>query len=162
MTTTAEQVVTALRERGRRIATAESLTGGLVCSALVDVPGASDVVAGAVVAYDPAVKTGLLGVDADLVERFGTVDERTARAMAEAALHRVDGATVAVSTTGVAGPDPSEGHPAGTVFVAVADADGAVAQRLDLTGDRRAIREATVRAALSLVVARLGEESPGQ
>lgn len=162
MTGPAERTVAALRERGRRIATAESLTGGLLCSTLVDVPGASDVVAGAVVAYDPSVKTGLLGVDPAVVERYGTVDERTARAMAEAALRRVDGATVAVSTTGVAGPDPSEGHPAGTVFVAVADAEGTVAQRLDLTGDRRAIREATVRAALSLLVARLGEESRGQ
>lgn len=161
MTGPAERAVASLRSRGRRIATAESLTGGMLCSALVDVPGASDVVAGGVVAYDPSVKTGLLGVDRALVERLGTVHEQTARAMAEAALRRVDGATIAVSTTGVAGPDPSEGHPAGTVFVAVADAEGTVAQRLDLAGDRRSIREETVRAALSLVVARLGEESRG-
>lgn len=161
MTGPAERAVAALRSQGLRIATAESLTGGLLCSALVDVPGASDVVVGAVVAYDPAVKTGLLGVDAALVERLGTVHEKTARAMAEAALRRVDGATIAVSTTGVAGPDRSEGHPAGTVHIAVADIDGTVAQRLDLAGDRRSVREETVRAALSLLVARLGEESRG-
>lgn len=161
MTGPAERAVAALRSRGCRIATAESLTGGLLCATLVDVPGASDVVVGGVVAYDPSVKTGLLGVDPALVERLGTVHEQTARAMAEAALRRVDGATIALSTTGVAGPDPSEGHPAGTVHIAVADADGTVARRLDLTGGRRSIREDTVRAALSLLVARLGEESRG-
>jgi nicotinamide-nucleotide amidase len=160
--TVAAEAVDALRSAGATVATAESLTGGLVCATLVDVPGASDVVRGGVVAYAPAVKTELLGVDADLVCTHGTVDAQVAAAMAVGARDRV-GATYGLATTGVAGPDPSEGKPAGTVHIAIAGPDGVRTQELSLTGDRETIRRGTVDALLSWLVARLGEESrPGR
>ena len=131
-----------LRERGETIATAESLTGGLLCAALVDVPGASDVVVGGLVAYATQVKTDVLGVDADLVAARGTVDPGVAVEMA-ASVARVLGSDWGVSTTGVAGPGPSEGKPAGTVYVALAGPDGSEVVELALAGDRWAVQDAT-------------------
>ncbi len=154
------EVIDLARSVGATVATAESLTGGLLCAALVDVPGASDVVRGAVVAYAAEVKVGLLGVDADLVAMHGTVHPRVAEQMAEG-VRVACGASHGVSTTGVAGPGPSEGRPAGTVYVAVAGPGGAVSSRVDLPGDRGEVRGGAVGAALSLLVARLGEDPPG-
>ena len=150
MTTTPSQVVAALVGAGRTVATAESLTGGLVCAALTDVPGASAVVRGAVVAYATELKAQVLGVDPDLLATGGAVQAEVARQMATGVC-RVLGAQVGVATTGVAGPDPLDGHPVGTVFVAVA-AEGRVQVReLSLAGDRATIRAGTVEAALDLV-----------
>ena len=150
MTTTPSQVVAALVGAGRTVATAESLTGGLVCAALTDVPGASAVVKGAVVAYATELKAQVLGVDPDLLATGGAVQAEVARQMATGVC-RVLGAQVGVATTGVAGPDPQDGHPVGTVFVAVA-AEGRVRVReLWLAGDRATIRAGTVEAALGLV-----------
>lgn len=149
--TAAPQVVAALRERAATVATAESLTGGLVCAALVDVPGASDVVRGAVVAYAAELKTVLLGVPAEHIGARGTVDRGTAEQMARGVRERL-GATYGVSTTGVAGPDASEGKPAGTVHVAVAGPAGVRVRSLELGGDRAAVRGATVEAVLSLLL----------
>ena len=151
-------VIDALRGTGQTIATAESLTGGLLCATLVDVPGASDVVRGGVVAYLAESKRDVLGVDADLIERVGTVHADVAGAMAEGAV-RVLGSTWGVATTGVAGPEPSEGKPVGTVHVAVAGPGGVQSRDLSLHGDRRMIREQAVDAALSLLIGRLGEET---
>jgi nicotinamide-nucleotide amidase len=151
-------VIDALRGTGQTVATAESLTGGLLCATLVDVPGASDVLLGAVVAYLPQSKTEVLGVDPELIERVGTVHDDVAAAMAEGAV-RVMGSTWGVSTTGVAGPEPSEGKPVGTVHVAVAGPDGVTTRALSLHGDRRLVREQAVDAALSLLIGRLGEET---
>lgn len=156
--TLAARAISALRNAGATVATAESLTGGLVCATLVGVPGASDVVRGGVVAYAPAVKSELLGVDAALIAANGTVDAGVAAQMAVGARDRL-GATYGLSTTGVAGPDPSEGKPAGTVHVAVAGPEGVTTRLLDLSGDRDSIRTGTVDALLSWLVARLGEES---
>lgn len=154
----AVQVVELLRSRGATVATAESLTGGLVCASLVSVPGASDVVRGGVVAYAPDVKTGVLGVDAALVAARGTVDAHVAEAMAVRA-RQVCESTYGVSTTGVAGPDPSEGKPAGTVHVAVADQFGVQSLLLNLPGERHDVRHGAVAAVLSLLIDRVGEES---
>ena len=151
-------VIDALRGTGQTIATAESLTGGLVCTTLVDVPGASDVLRGGVVAYLPETKHDVLGVDSDLIERVGTVHADVAAAMAEGAV-RVLGSTWGVATTGVAGPEPSEGKPVGTVHVAVAGPGGVLTRALTLHGDRRMIREQAVDAALSLLIGRLREET---
>lgn len=152
----AVRVVEALAASGSTVACAESLTGGLLCSALVDVPGASDVVRGAVVAYATDVKAGVLGVPDDVLAEHGAVHEATARAMARGAA-RLMGASYAVATTGVAGPGPDEGRPAGTVFVAVGapndDRDGVAHVRyLRLDGDRSAVRSGAVVAALSLLL----------
>ena len=121
-------------------------------------PGASDVLRGGVVAYLPETKRDVLGVDADLIERVGTVHADVAAAMAEGAV-RVLGSTWGVATTGVAGPEPSEGKPVGTVHVAVAGPGGVQTRDLSLHGDRAMIREQAVDAALSLLIGRLGEET---
>lgn len=156
--TVAGDAVAALRAAGATVATAESLTGGLVCGALVDVPGASYVVRGGVVAYAADLKTTLLGVPESLVAERGTVDAEVAAQMAVGVRDRL-GATYGISTTGVAGPGPDEGKPAGTVHIAVAGPHGVLTRLLELSGDRDEIRSGTVAALLSWLVARVGEES---
>jgi nicotinamide-nucleotide amidase len=156
--TLASEAVDGLREAGATVATAESLTGGLVCAALVSVPGASDVVLGGIVAYAPQAKIDLLGVDAALIAREGTVDGEVAARLAIGAREKF-GATYGISTTGVAGPDPSEGKPVGTAHVAIAGPGGVSASELQLDGDRDTIRIGTVDALLSQLVATLREES---
>ena len=124
-----------LRERGETVATAESLTGGLVCATLVDAPGASAIVRGAVVAYAADVKSQILGVDDQQIASYGTVDAEVARQMAEGIRLRL-GATWGVATTGNAGPEPSEGKPVGIVFIAVAGPGASAVRELSLSGDR--------------------------
>lgn len=154
-------VVGALRAAGATVATAESLTAGLICARLVDVAGASDVVRGGVVAYAADLKTSLLGVDAGLIERAGTVDAGVAEQLASGVRTRL-GTTYGISSTGVAGPRPAEGKPAGTVFVAVAWPTGVQSARLDLAGDRSQVRAATVERALSLLLGKVEEENQPQ
>lgn len=143
-------VVHALLERGLTVGTAESLTGGLVCAALTSVPGASAVVRGGVVAYASDVKVGVLGVDPGLLEREGAVCAPVATALAEG-VRRVLPSAVGISTTGVAGPDPADGRPVGTVFVAASGPWGILVEEHTLTGDREEIRVASVGAALRLL-----------
>lgn len=140
-------LIDTLRERGWTVATAESLTGGLVASTLVEVPGASRVLRGGVVAYATEVKETLLGVDADLLAARGAVHPEVARQMAER-VRVVVGADVGLATTGVAGPDPQDGFPPGTVHVAVVTPEGGSVRTLALRGDRAAIRCATCAAVL--------------
>lgn len=154
----AADVVAALRMAGASVATAESLTGGRLCAALVDVPGASDVVLGGIVAYTAEAKTGVLGVDQAILDEFGTVGAATAAAMGQNARRQFD-STYALSTTGVAGPEPSEGKAVGTVFIALASANGIDVRALALDGGRDAIRNETVLQCLSLLLATLKEES---
>lgn len=139
----AAEVVALLTDRGETVACAESLTGGLVCAALTSVPGASGVVNGGVVAYTVAAKRDVLGVPADVLEAHGAVAEPTALAMARA-VRQLFGATWGVATTGVAGPDPSEGKPVGTVHVAVLGESSGLPLALTLSGSRSDIRAATV------------------
>ncbi len=147
-----ELVLDLLRERGWMIATAESCTGGLVAARLTDRAGASDAVAGGVVSYSNDVKRRTLGVDAEDLRDHGAVSAVVAQAMARGALDRL-GAQIAVSTTGVAGPGGgSDEKPVGTVYVAVATADGqGLVRHVRLPGDRAAVRDRTVTAALHLV-----------
>jgi len=156
----AERVVAELTRRGERVAVAESLTGGLLASAFVDVSGASVVFGGGVVAYSTVAKHRLLGVDAALLAQRGAVDAEVARQMAAGVRDRVphaDGPVDrALATTGVAGPEPQDGHEVGTVWIGYADAAGAEAQLLHLSGSRDDIRRATVDAALELLARRLG------
>lgn len=148
------RVVRRLTELGQTVACAESLTAGLVSAAIADTPGASLVLLGGVVAYSADVKVELLGVPRDLVAEAGTVDARVAAAMAEGARSRL-GATWGVSTTGVAGPGPAEGKPAGTVHIAVAGPSGTQTWALRLNGDRARIRASTVEHLLEALVERL-------
>jgi len=151
-------VLDRLRERDETVATAESLTGGLVCATLVDAPGASDVVRGAVVAYAADVKAQVLGVDDQQIASHGTIDAEVARQMAEGVRLRL-GATWGLATTGNAGPDSSEGKPVGTVFIAVAGPGASSVRELALSGDRDEIRRSTTTATLSLLLATLEEQS---
>lgn len=128
-------VVKALAARGLTLAVAESVTGGYVAGRLCAVPGASAVFRGGVVAYHPEVKFDLLDVPNGPV-----VTEDAAVAMAEGVRLRL-GADIGIATTGVAGPDESEGLPVGTVCLAVAAADGALASTVQLPGDRERIRQ---------------------
>lgn len=157
----AAAVVGALAARGLTLGTAESLTGGMVCAALTSVPGASAVVRGGIAAYATDLKAALLGVDPALLAREGAVHPEVARAMALGALAALD-VDVAVACTGVAGPDPQDGHPPGEVHLAVAvrSSDGGAGAAagtstrvlsLSLNGDRAAVRSGTVAAALALL-----------
>lgn len=140
-----------LRSTGSTLATAESLTAGLIAATVAAVTGASDVLRGGLVAYATDVKTSVLGVGTDVVAKHGVVSGECASAMARGVRDLFD-ATWAVSATGVAGPDEQEGKPAGTVYVGVAGPGVDVARRLELSGTRAQIRLATVTAALDLLL----------
>lgn len=147
---------------GRRIATAESCTAGLVAARLTDIPGSSAYVAGGVVAYANEAKSGMLDVDADLIETHGAVSEPVAEAMARGALNRFD-ANTAVATTGIAGPGGgTKDKPVGTVCFSVMLADGTTLTRtLLLPGNRSDIRERSTTVAMHLLRrALLGAKDP--
>lgn len=153
-------VVRALIERGLTIAAAESLTGGLLTAELTSVPGASAVVLGGAVVYATELKHTLVGVDADLLAAEGPVHPEVARQLAERVRERlaVGGrpADLGVATTGVAGPDPQGGRPVGTVYVGISSSAGTRVVPLELSGDRDAIRRATVAEAVRALGAELG------
>ena len=126
-----------LKEKGLTLATAESCTGGRVAERITALPGASAVYRGGVVSYWTSVKADVLGVPADTLDAHGAVSEETARAMAEGA-RRITGADIAMSVTGVAGPDPDErGVPVGIVYIGLATPDGTFCRPLDLGKRRR-------------------------
>ncbi|WP_395639156.1 CinA family protein [Pseudolysinimonas sp.] len=152
---TAVDVIRALTERGLTVAVAESLTGGLVLSELVSVPGASAVVRGGVVAYATELKHDLLGVDAALLASGGPIQACVAEQMASGVRARL-GADIGLATTGVAGPEPQDGHPPGEVWIAVAWSAGVRSVRLELGGDRTAVRRGTVEAVLDLALDGVG------
>jgi len=149
-----DQIVVRLVERGQTMATAESLTGGLVAATVVDVPGSSKVLRGGLVVYATDLKHALAGVDADLLAAEGPVSPAVAIELARGARSRC-GADWGVSTTGVAGPDSQDGVPVGTVYVAVSGPGAEEVRELHLAGDRPTIRAAAVQAALSLLWERL-------
>jgi nicotinamide-nucleotide amidase len=138
-----------LRAKGWMLATAESCTGGLIAAACTSHAGSSDWFDAGFVTYSNAAKTTQLGVPASLIEAHGAVSEEVARAMVQGALER-SRATVALAVTGIAGPSgTTPGKPVGTVWLAWARVNHtAQAERLQLDGDRAAIREQTVAQAL--------------
>lgn len=152
----AAEILDVLERRGETVAVAESLTGGLLAAAFVDVPGASAVFLGGLVAYATELKKSLVGVPGDLLAARGPVDAEVARALARGARSRC-GADWAVATTGVAGPAPQAGHPAGAVYVAVAGPTGERSRSATVPGDRSAVRRGTVVAALALLDEALDE-----
>jgi nicotinamide-nucleotide amidase len=162
MSDVAAQLVAELQERHLTLAVAESLTGGLVAAAIVAVPGASTVFSGGVVAYNTALKHSLLQVDDALLAQHGPVHPDVATQMAQGVrrILAVDGraADASIATTGVAGPGPQDGHPAGTVWVTVMVGERKQTLRLSLQGDRAAIRSATVSESLVLLLRLLRSE----
>ena len=155
--TVAAEVLRRAHVRGWTVSVAESLTGGRVVAALVDVPGASAVVRGGVVAYATDLKASALGVDEQLLAERGAVDPDVAVEMAQG-VRRVTGADVGIATTGVAGPDPQDGKDPGLVYVAVATPIGTEVSRLDLEGTRTEVRDGAVAGALDLATSVLAGE----
>ncbi|MFF4535923.1 CinA family protein [Streptomyces aureus] len=168
MSPTAAEVVRLLTVRGETLAVAESLTGGLVAAEITAVPGASKAFRGSVTAYATELKHGLLGVDVTLLAERGAVDPQVAAQMA-AGVRKALGADWGIATTGVAGPEPQDGKPVGTVYVAVdgpfeAPADtsrGGKVVPLRLNGDRAEIRMESVRSVLALLLRELAGEQTG-
>ena len=140
-----------LKERGKRVSFAESCTGGLLSSSLVDIPGASDVFDMSFVTYSNEAKTRLLGVDPGILQSFGAVSPECARAMAMGAV-RNSGADYALSITGIAGPDGGTPEkPVGLVYIGIADREGGWAHKFNFRGSREQIRISSVKHALNLL-----------
>ena len=140
-----------LVERKQTMATAESLTGGLVAATIVEIPGVSAVYRGGMVVYATDLKHTLAGVPEDLLAERGPVDADVARELATGVRERC-GADWGLATTGVAGPEPQDGVPVGLVYVAVAGPDGATVRELRLQGNRAAVRDGSATAVLTLLV----------
>lgn len=146
------RVVQLLAARGFTLATAESCTGGMLSGLLTTVPGASSVFECGVTAYSAAIKHELIGVSADTILQYGTIAPQTAAEMA-AGVRRVGHATLGIGITGSAGPAASEGHPPGTVFVALADDKRVWGKRIQVDGQalgRDKVRRLAVLQALDL------------
>ena len=141
------EILEILRTRGESISVAESLTGGGLAEALSSLPGSSQIFLGSVTAYQPEIKSSLLKVPAELISEFGVVSEEVAVAMADG-IKQLMNATWSISTTGVAGPGPSDGVAAGTVWVAI---EGPISQtlQLELSGTREIVRNATIAGAIA-------------
>ncbi|MEU8961480.1 CinA family protein [Streptomyces sp. NPDC048491] len=160
--TEAARLLRVLTERDETLAVAESLTGGLVAAELTSVPGASRVFRGSVTAYATELKRDVLGVDATLLAERGAVDPEVAQQMA-AGVRTVLGADWGIATTGVAGPEPQDGRPVGTVYVsAVGPAGAKKTVALRLNGDRAEIRRESVRSVLELLSSELRKDERAQ
>lgn len=146
-------VLQGLKARGLTIATAESCTGGLIAGALTDLAGSSAVFVGGVVSYWTEVKRDILGVSPETLERSGAVAPQTAKEMAEG-VRKLLGSDLAVSVTGVAGPDSDDrGNPVGCVYLALADGENTVIRKPEGLGtSREEIRRGAVEYALGMVL----------
>jgi nicotinamide-nucleotide amidase len=151
----AASLLDSLASKGLHLAVAESLTGGLLTSAFVDVPGASKVLLGSIVAYQSELKHQLLGVSRPLLQEQGAVDAEVVAQMAYGIRAKLaaksgldESKVVGVATTGVAGPDPQDGKAAGTVFIGISGPSGDFVYPLELTGDRTEIRSSALHAAV--------------
>jgi nicotinamide-nucleotide amidase len=144
----------ALLSRGETVAAAESLTAGLFCAGLATVPGASATLRGGVVVYATDLKSELAGVPVDLLAAHGPVSPQTAAALAEGVRERC-GATWGIGLTGVAGPDPVDGHGPGRVYLWISDGRRTDVAELELPGDRAAVRAGAVTAAMEQLLTRL-------
>lgn len=159
--TAAAYALQLLAESDQTVAVAESLTGGMVAAEITAVPGASRSFRGSVTAYATEIKHRVLGVDAALLAAEGAVNAQVAAEMA-AGVRRVMGASWGIATTGVAGPEPQDGQPVGTVFVAVDGPTGRKTVPLRLNGSRAEIRRESARTVLELLADELRENARGQ
>jgi len=151
-------LIDTLRERGETVATAESLTGGLVAAALTSVPGSSAVVRGGLVVYATTLKTDLAGVAAATLAEHGPVHPLIAEQLAKGA-RRCCGASWGIGLTGVAGPDPQDGIEPGVVHLAVSGGGATTVHTIGVDGNRHQVRSAAVRAAFALLRAQFDEPS---
>lgn len=137
---------------GKSLVTAESCTGGGIGAALTSIPGSSEVYKGGIISYTNEVKIKLLGVDTELLDREGAVSASVAQAMARGARIAL-AADVAVSVTGLAGPSGDDfGNPVGTVFIGYSDQNKSLFREFHFSGDRDAVRNQAVKAALKLIL----------
>ncbi|CAN5265697.1 CinA family protein [soil metagenome] len=154
------EIIAALTAKHYTIAVAESLTGGLLVAQLVDTPGASAVLLGGVVAYNTELKHTVLGVDAEVLAAHGAVHPDVAAQMAAGVRVALavagQPAHIGISTTGVAGPDPQDGQPVGTVYLGFAVGTEVTTRHLQLEGSRKAIRDRVVYESLSVLTELLG------
>ena len=143
----ATEIIETLRQRNETLSTAESLTAGAVSSALVTIAGASDVFVGGITAYRDEIKISHLDIDPALIAEHSSISQQCAVEMAKGAMKSF-GTTWAISTTGVAGPNPLDGHPVGAVWVAI---EGPVSQTIELalSGERESVRNATTASAIA-------------
>jgi nicotinamide-nucleotide amidase len=142
-----EQIISMLQAKGETVSVAESLTAGGLANALTSASGSSAVFLGGITAYRNEFKQHMLGVDPKLIEEQTVVSEAVANAMGDGA-NKVFGSTWAIATTGAAGPEPLEGHPAGTVWVAIRGPQNQ-AIALNLEGDREQVRSGTISSAIA-------------
>lgn len=157
----AARVVRLLIDKNMTLATAESCTGGLLAAYITTVPGVSAVYAGGFVTYTVKTKKSMLGVSARLLQEKGAVSKKTAKQMAEKAAEQT-GADIAVSVTGNAGPDPSEGKPVGLVFIGFSIDGKVTGRKLMLSGNRDEIREQVCRNALQHLYRKLAPRAAGK
>ncbi len=156
-----DEVIRRCTERGVTISVAESCTGGLIGSLLVDVAGSSKVFAGGITAYHNAPKRQLLNVPRELLEAHGSVSEAAVKAMAAGARAAFN-TTLAIGESGIAGPGGgSAAKPSGTVFVGLASPTGTVVERYVFPGSRRAYKMQVAEAGLALVLRWLDEGGNG-
>ncbi|WP_125760596.1 CinA family protein [Companilactobacillus hulinensis] len=148
----AVDTVNQLKERNLSISAAESLTAGLFQAAIANVPGASQILGGGFVTYSDESKVNLLHIDENIVNKYTVVSPTVAQAMSDSTA-KINGADIGVGLTGVAGPDPLEGSPVGTVFIGVYDRlrDSCVVREFHFEGSRRAVRLKSVVIAFVLV-----------
>ena len=156
--TQAHDIIERLASGGQSIAVAESLTGGLLAATFVDSPGASAVFAGGVVAYQAEQKSRQLGIDAAFLAERGTVDPDIAKLMAKGVRERF-ATDFGLSTTGVAGPEESEGKAVGTVYIGISSSAGETVIAHHFIGNRNENRSRTVAEALSGLAAILEEQT---
>lgn len=138
--------------QGKTLATAESCTGGMIGAAITAVPGSSAVYKGGVISYNNQIKQNLLDVDEEMLNRDGPVSAAVAQAMAKGA-REVLRADIAVSTTGLAGPDGDEyGNPVGTVYIGYSDASQTVSRKFLFEGNREEVRRQACEQALQILL----------
>jgi len=150
----AYELIQKLGQRHLTISVAESLTGGLVAASLTQIPGASAVFKGGIIAYRDEIKQKVLKVDPALITKFTSISEPVAQSMATN-VREIMNTDIGIATTGVAGPDKSDGFAPGIVFVAISIGDHKICQKLELVGDRTQIRDQSVNEIFKLTLSQL-------
>jgi nicotinamide-nucleotide amidase len=150
----ANELIQKLSQQHLTISVAESLTGGLVAASLTQIPGASAVFKGGIIAYRDEIKQKVLKVDSALITKFTSISEPVAQSMATN-IREIMNTDIGIATTGVAGPDKSDGFAPGIVFVAISIGDHKICQKLELVGDRTQIRDQSVNEIFKLTLSQL-------
>jgi len=150
----ANELIQKLSQQHLTISVAESLTGGLVAASLTQIPGASAVFKGGIIAYGDEIKQQVLKVDPALITKFTSISDPVAQSMATN-VREIMNTDIGIATTGVAGPDKSDGFAPGIVFVAISIGDHKICQKLELVGDRTQIRDQSVNEIFKLTLSQL-------